>query len=289
MVLVARFVSRVAMRGVIAGSSFACNITPLSQGCFALGSGAQSYGEKAMKSELIAAIGALALCVACGPQAARSPVDAAQSSCPDDGPRLPGTGLCQRTALLLLEHAEGAQSVEYPEGCSASVNETMLPGDQALIYSAARCGEVTTKLAFAGGAHSASISYEASAMGHGGDDVLIRLFGVDPDPQGALKEQIAALSPAERAICEIRPAGADGWPADALVIAPNAAARARMPKDEPISACGPLGLDEDSARYWRIRQGYAWLFDLGQEAAGFDPASVTVIVKGADGSWSARK
>jgi hypothetical protein len=242
-----------------------------------------------MKLAVLAALGALAMCVACGPQPGTTDTTkAAEAACPDDGPRLPGTGLCQRTALLMLLHADGAQSVEYPEGCSASVNETMLPGDEALIYSAAKCGDVTTKLAYAGGAHSASISYETSAMGHSTEDEIIRLFGVDPDPQGALKEQIAALPAAERATCEIRSAGADGWPADALVIAPTAAARARMPKDEPIAACGPLGLDEDSARYWRIRQGYAWLFDLGQDLAAFDPASVTVITKDADGNWSPR-
>ncbi len=242
-----------------------------------------------MRFGVIAAIGALAICVSCGPRATEEAASrAAEAACPDDGPRLPGTGLCQRTALLLLDHAEGAQSVEYPEGCTASVNETMLPGDEALIYSAARCGEVTTKLGYAGGAHSATISYETSAMGHSTEDEIIRLFGVDPDPQGALKEQIAALPSAERATCEIRSAGFDGWPADALVIAPTAAARARMPKDEPIAACGPLGLDEDSARYWRIRQGYAWLFDLGQDLAAFDPASVTVITKDADGNWAPR-
>lgn len=251
-----------------------------------------------MKFERIAAIGALALCVACGPlggpqaapKSAQGDAAPAQSSCPDDGPRLPGTGLCQRTAMILLEHAEGARAPTLPEGCTMSVNETMMIGDEALIYAAAKCGETTTKLAFSAGAHAASITYETSATGVGRKDTeVVRLFGVDPDPQGALKEQLEALPAAERATCAIQPAGVEGWPADAVIIAPTPAARARMSHDGPIAACGPMGLDEDTQRYWRIRQGQAWFFELGQEDLDFDPATMTIIEKGADGSWIARK
>lgn len=223
---------------------------------------------------------------ACGPQPART-VDPSQgSACPDDGPRLPDTGICLSRASAYLDPAEGTQAQELPAGCTWTTNETLLPADEALLYRAASCNGVTTKLAFAGGAHSASISYETSALGAPKGEEVIKLFGVDPDPQGALKAAIAELPAAERAICGIEPAGVDFWPKDALVIRPNAKARAKLPQDEPLAACGPLGVDEDSATYWRVRQGFAWYFNLGQDALDFDPASITVVAKQPDGSWA---
>lgn len=243
----------------------------------------------------VAALAALVLCAACGPQPSPMP-DAAPvavdggASCPDDGPRLPGTGVCQGRALAYLDDPKGAREPVLPAGCTWTVNETMLPGDEALLYRAATCNGVTTRLDYAGGAHSASISYGTSAVF--GEAVegseVIRLFGVDPDPQGALKDMIAKLPARERASCVIQPAGVDLWPSDALVIGPTAAARARMPKDEPLSACGDFGLNEDETRYWRIKQGLAWFFELGQEETDFDPASTTVIAKGADGAWGVK-
>ncbi len=235
-----------------------------------------------MKRAVLIAMGALALCAACGPMPHQKAAPAAEAACPDESPRLPGTGLCQRTAADLIQRAPGASEIAYPEGCTAAVNETMMIGDEALVYGAQRCGEAVTKLEFAAGAQTAEISLQ------GYEGVVIRLFGVDPDPQGALKAAIADLPEAARATCEIRPAGIEGWPADALVIAPTAAARAKLPKDEPVAACGPFGLDEDSRSYWRIRQGQAWFFDLGQDDPGFDAPSVTIIAKDASGAWAPR-
>jgi hypothetical protein len=170
------------------------------------------------------------------------------------------------------------------------MNETGLAGDEALLYQAATCNGATTKLAFAGGAKSASISYETSALG--GDAVkgqeMIRLFTAPvEDPQANLK-QIIAEDP-EAKDCVIRPAGVTHWPADALVIAPTDEARAKMPTDEPISACGRWGLDEDSTRYWVIRQGYAWFFDLGQDTPDFSERTMVLMRKDAGGAWSVAK
>lgn len=228
----------------------------------------------------ILAVAALALCAACDQRTLAHDPDEAS---------LAGTGLSQAEAAALIQQAPGTSAETYPEGCDAIVNETMMPGDQALLYRAARCDGRTTTLAFAGGAHQAEISIATSALYEGptDDPVVIRIFTTDPEPQWALREQIAALPAAERATCQIRPAGIEGWPSDALVIAPAAAARAAMPQDEPIQACGPLGLDEDSIRYWRVFQGYAWFFQMGQESQGFDAASVTLIEKQPDGSWRA--
>ncbi len=250
-----------------------------------------------MKLKSFAALAVLALCAACtrGPtpqitSTSAAPSVSAAAPCPDDGPRLPETGVCQGRAWAYLGDAHGIHEGTLPEGCTWTINETMLPGDEALLYRAASCKGVTTKLAYAGGAHSASLSYETSALF--GDSAkgqeVIRLFGTDPDPQGALKEQIAALPKGERDACVIQPANIEGWPTDALVIGPTKAARAKMPKDEPIAACGPFGLDEDSQTYWRISQGFAWFFQLGQEESDFNPGNITVIAKNADGGWGAK-
>jgi hypothetical protein len=227
---------------------------------------------------------------ACEPKAADAPKTeasdaAAVAPCRDDGPRLPGTGICQSSVHAFLTPAEGAEMPGIADGCSWGVNETMLPQNEALLYNAMTCNGVTTKLAFAGGASKAILSYETSALGATQGKDLIELWGVDPDPQGALKAAIAALPAGEQAVCVIEPAGVDGWPKDALVIRPNAAARASMPNDGPIAACGPYGVDEDSATYWRIAQGYAWFFDLGQDQLDFDPGSITVISNADGNGW----
>jgi hypothetical protein len=238
---------------------------------------------------LIAALCALA---AAGASCTPTPTTTGQAeACPDNGARLPETGICEARAVAYLDTAEGARTPALPENCEWVVNETIMAGE-ALLYRAARCNGVTTKLAASPGAHQAEVSVETSAVfgdsakGH----VVLHLFTANaPDPQFALKDSMSGLPAAERATCEIRQAAIEGWPADALVIAPNAAARARMHEEGPIAACGPFGVDEDSARYWRIKQGYAWFYDLGQEEPDFDPQSVTVLEKAADGSWQVKQ
>ncbi len=65
----------------------------------------------------------------------------------------------------------------------------------------------------------------------------------------------------------------------------SAAEAAKARKDEPRTACGPVGLDEDSETYWRVFQGYSWFFELGQDEAEIDPGSLTLIHKDAQGKW----
>lgn len=247
-------------------------------------------------NRIIIGLSALALCAACKPAeapvatASATPIPYSDSGCPDDGPRLPLTNVCQGRAVAYLGDNAGAREPTLPDGCTWTVNETLLSADEALLYRAASCKGVTTQLAFAAGAHAGSLTYAASAAA--GDawkgNEVIQLYGVDPDPQGALKGFIAALPKAEQAKCEIQTAGYDGWPKDALVIGPTKAARAKAPKDEPLAMCGDHGIDEDSQTYWRIKQGYAWFFTLGQDETDFDPASMTIITKGADGAWGAK-
>src|SRR5205085_2204120 len=98
-------------------------------------------------------------------------------------------------------------------------------------------------------------------------------------PRKQIEAQKAAAPKTEQASCEVRLAAIDQWPSDALLLAPNKAARARLPKDEPIAACGPFGVDEDAQTFWRVAQGYAWFFDMGQDTMDFDPASLLLLKK----------
>ena len=250
--------------------------------------GAAAGTGESMKTRLIVSLGVLAFIAACSqapvpvaPPAAEEAV-AETSPCPDDGARFAGTGLCIGRSVAYLDPAS---SWALPSGCDWAMNEALIAdGSEALLYRAAVCDGVTTQLEVAIGAHSASVN----DVTHGADGPeVIRLFLSDPEnPQWHMKDILADVNANGEVECEIRPAGIDGWPEDALVIAPTAEARAAMPQDEPVAACGGWGLDEDATQYWEVRQGYEWFFHLGQDIPGFDPFSITHIVKGEDGNWS---
>jgi hypothetical protein len=185
------------------------------------------------------------------------------------------------------------RAVEAPEGCGWTVEETPV-GEDVLLYRALKCGAKTTLLAYKPGGDMAELAYERAAWGD--DDnmtkgqVMVRFTAADPkDPQATILKivQAAVEDPAERAKCKVRKAGIDGWPDDVLMVdslTPQEAAR--VAEDGPRTAFGPMGLDEDSARFWRIFQGRAWHFDLGQDLYEFDPYSLTLMTKGKDGQWS---
>jgi hypothetical protein len=91
------------------------------------------------------------------------------------------------------------------------------------------------------------------------------------------------------AACAVRPANDPNLPADAKVVDVSAAEAAKAPKDEPRTACGKYGLDEDAQVFWRAFQGFAWYFDLGQEQIEIDPGSLTIVTKDESGNWSLSK
>jgi hypothetical protein len=218
---------------------------------------------------------------------------AAQPPCADDGPRFPISKLCVGRSINYLNQ-DLKLITETPDGCSWTMQETAFPlpdGDGVLLFRALSCKGVTTQLEFSAGAHSAALSYVASALYPDAKDNTtppVRIFGgPGQDPKAAIEALKAGIeNKAERASCVLEPAGIDGWPMDALVIRPNAKARAKAAKDEPLAACGEFGVDEDSQTFWRVSQGYAWYFMLGQDTMDIDPSSLTLMRKGADGSWS---
>lgn len=218
------------------------------------------------------------------------------ATCAATDPRLPGTGLCAAEAAALMGSSFSSAPGDLPEGCSWTVGEAMLPGDEALLYQAATCGTKTTALEFRGGAQTATLGYVSSALFADNDPAaepvrLVSLFEV-ADARARILEfaRAAVEDPAEAEACAVRAAGGVG-PGDALVVDASAAWREAKGLDGQAydySACGPYGTINDATRYWRIVPGYALFFDLGQDGPDFNPGSLTPVVRGPDGTWAAR-
>jgi hypothetical protein len=251
--------------------------------------------------------------VACSPAADKAGKTNAEASCPDDGPRLPGTGLCQGRAANYFDPARlvSINDGDLPEGCTYVINETMtIDENEAILYNALSCKGKTTKLEFSAGARSASLGYGVSGFfdnvptdgAEGSERVRIFTLAEVPDPKAMILDMAKATAKEEKApaaeiaACEVRQAG-ENFPADAFVVDVNDAYKKANklgpydtgPKDEPgagvYGACGPYGVT-DSVRFWMIRDGYAWFVDQGQDVPDFDAGSLTVFRKGADGAWA---
>ncbi len=211
------------------------------------------------------------------------------SSCADDGERLPLTGICAGRAVAYL-NMDSSASPEAPDGCEWKVMETQFVED-VLLYRGLKCDAGETQLEFAGGAGRAELSLVSSAFLGKIDEppVYVQVYVAEGTPLAAVTARARASieDRAEAKGCFARKAGIDVWPSDALVvdIAPEKAAK--LAADGPRTACGPLGLNEDEASYWRVMQGYAWFFQLGQDATEIDPGSFTLMTRQPDGSWGA--
>ena len=102
-------------------------------------------------------------------------------SCPDDGPRLPGSGICQWRGVNYLNIVEGTQPALY-EGCEWRLNEAVVPGGDVFLYMAAFCDGRLSKLEVSGGAHSGDLNLVVSAL-EGGPTTRkwATLIAVDPE------------------------------------------------------------------------------------------------------------
>lgn len=233
----------------------------------------------------------LLLCALAGcSQPAAKPAATAPAACPDQSAKLPGTGLCQKDAAALLAFAEGERP-PAPSGCDWVVNETEMAGGDYLLYRAARCKGKVTQLAYAGGAQMAELTYAVSAMTNDADKgrKAVRIAGAEPGDRNAYILNVARAAmknKAEAARCQVRLAKFPNWPADALVVDVSAADAAKAPKDEPRTACGPYGLDEDSQTFWRVFGGLSWFFELGQDDLEIDPGSFTLVHQEDNGRWA---
>jgi hypothetical protein len=269
-----------------------------------------------MKHFALLVTSALALGLnACAP-AAKKPAEAPAAStavqvCPDDGPRLPITGLCRGRAVNYFDPARFANaSGDLPEGCTWVVSETTTPDpNEAILYNALSCNGKTTQLEFSAGAGSASLSWGVSGFfddvptqGETGSE-RVRLFTLEgvADAKALILEMARGTAaeqgstPEEVVACEMRPAG-EGYPSDAFVVDVNDAYKQANklgtydgltdgPEAGVYAACGPYGVT-DAQVFWLIRDGYAWFLDQGQDMPDFDAGSLTVFRKAADGAWA---
>ena len=237
---------------------------------------------------LVPVIVLTAATISCGPSSNKQPASTASpTAC--SGPALPGSGICQDRAESYLRLAQGPRP-PAPDGCQWVVNETTMSGGEYLLYYAAKCKDKVTAIDYAGGAHSGELKFATAAMS--GDSVkgrkIVSLFSAEPgNPNAAILSvaKPAIKNKAEAAKCEVRSAGYTGWPGDALVVDVSAAEAAKARKDEPRTACGLYGLDEDSQTFWRVFQGTAWFFELGQDSLEVDPGSFTLVRKDERGNW----
>ncbi len=229
----------------------------------------------------------LGVVFACALFASCSPSETADAGCADS---LSVTGWCHSAVAEAVDPARLTEGIAL-EGPAADCSWTMQDvalgdGSEAVVYRAMRCNDVTTTFAYSGGARSASLSYETSALGHPEGTEAVRIFTSDAqDPTQSIRDLINGLPADERAKCEVQPANIEGWPSDALVIGYNADAARTLPTDQPNAVCGEFGRDDDSVRYWLVRDGYAFFFNLGQDGIDFEPNSFTVFRRSPEGVW----
>ena len=259
---------------------------------------------------LFAAAALLIGAAACTPAGNKSAENSAEALCPDDGARLPGTGLCQGRVANYFDPARlSAATGDRPEGCSYVINETMTHDpNQAILYNALSCKGKTTKLEFSAGARSASLDWGVSGFfdnvpkaGEEGSE-RVRLFPLEgvADAKAMILDMARATAREEKAkaievaACEIGPAG-EGFPVDAFMVDVNDAYKKLNKlgpydglKDGPDAgayvACGSYGYD-GGLSYWMVRDGYAWFVKQTQDLPDFDAGSLTVFRKGSDGAW----
>jgi len=258
----------------------------------------QDFGSK--RAGLACVLAALAMAIAVSdtavakPAARVAPTTAARPPCRDDGPRLADTGICTISFGGYVNEAGGAPP-ELPGNCEWAVNDALArDGKTALLYRAARCNRQTTKLELRLAPRGMAIAYASSVVfgETAKGQTLVQLFPIPAGTDG--KDMVLALAKEttqdkeEAAACEIRPAAIDGWPEDAFVVDVSLSRKSkfRTAYSEVYDACGPWGIDTGSTSYWRIAQGYAWRYTLGQDEPDVDPRTFTIILKGKTGGWA---
>lgn len=260
------------------------------------------WGELPMRARTVVMGLLLAGVAACGgePKAANESANAAvgnnaavvansasAQSCPDDGSRLELTGLCSGRAVAYLNAVDGF-SAEAPDGCAWQVAETELAGGDVLLYRGLKCGANETKLEFSADATRGALNLVSSAMqGKLSEPIpVISMFVAEGDPAAAVTLRAREMNPdrAEAAKCAARPARVDYWPRDAMVVDTDPKG-STTPDGSPVAVCGDGGYFDEGTRFWRVVQGYAFLFDFGQDMVEVDPGSLTLMAQGEDGQY----
>ena len=191
----------------------------------------------------------------------------AASVCPDDGPVLPGSGVCVGRAVNFM--SELIEPAPPPENCRWQANETAMPGGH-LLYLALACDGEVPGLEYGGGARSAEFTYDGAT--------LIRVISADPGQAPAAIDAFArpGIEDAEMgADCAARQIEGEGITGDSWVFE---VPEEQIDYSEPwFSPCGPFG-PGDSGNFWRVFDGFAWFFPQSQDAWQLiHPSSVVLV------------
>lgn len=211
-------------------------------------------------------------------------------ACPDGGPKLPVTGICQGQAGDYLLNTGDPNAYLLPDhSCDWVVNETQMI-DGVLLYKALRCNGITTQLEFGGGAHYATLDIARSALSASnggtpqGETRVVWITHVDPanpvpDLLRASRDGMEGPTPGVNCVLEPAESG-DGW-----VFGPDAASMAAQDGPTP-PMCGVFSDGDGVMRWWRVVADFGMLIDLPGEAyQDFDPATLTLLRKTPAGAW----
>ena len=211
-------------------------------------------------------------------------------NCPDGGPTLPVTGICQGQASDYLLNTSNPNDYLLPDpSCDWVVNEAQMI-DGVLLYKALRCKGITTQLEYGGGAHYATLDSTRSALwaDNGGtpqgETRVVWITHVDPSNPipnllRASRDGMDQPMPGVKCVLKRKDNG-DGW-----VYAPDAATMAAQDGPTP-PMCGSFSEGDGVDRWWRVVADFGMLIDLPGEAyQDFDPSSLTLLRKSPAGDW----
>ncbi len=212
------------------------------------------------------------------------------ANCQKGDRQLPISGLCTSQ----VKHLVPPPSKHFVDGlklfgCKPVINDGNFVG-QIMLYQAAQCKGQPAQFEGGAGAHSAAIDVWGGGFYPDTLEDSVNVATVLAAPANNPTENLLRwvadgmddhYTKAEIKRCKLRKApieGADAWVVDEYSLS-------NLPTlDEPRSACGGYGYTQESRAFWRITQGLAMYFDLGQdEATNIDPLSITFFSKTANG------